>query len=367
MASLEARHSFELVILDYMAKRGFHETSEVSARETIANPNLVAINAPEGFLLEWWNMSDQILSSRFPKVAQTMENIVPNINPENSTYVPNLKVLSVRCTVLPKPALIITLDGLKKLEVLNISHCLITEVSPPAPEKILTKLDESILEKESRLRKFITCMSDSCIMCQRTRYDEGLMRWYKYEEYLWKEDETAVDGQRSAVAPLKRCSGKPLIKVRDHQFLKKNQPPHFTVLCLVRDAAARLPGGVGTRADICVLVRDSQFIVEDISDLQVSQVVSGALDRLHYENDPFIQQFLRVTHVNRFSSSKGRVRDIRSICWDMSGNYLASVSKDGARIWSISDGLYMNCIPVAIVPVMHVPPKASSILGDWFL
>ncbi|KAK4339178.1 hypothetical protein RND71_040640 [Anisodus tanguticus] len=172
-----------------MAKRGFHETSEVSARETIANPNLVAINAPEGFLLEWWNMSYQILSSRFPKVAQTMENIVPNINPENSTYVPNLKVLSVRCTVLPKPALIITLDGLKKLEVLNISHCLITEVSPPAPEKILTKLDESILEKESRLRKFITCMSDLCIICQRTRYDEGLMRWYKYEEYLWKEDE----------------------------------------------------------------------------------------------------------------------------------------------------------------------------------
>ncbi|KAJ8529091.1 hypothetical protein K7X08_035926 [Anisodus acutangulus] len=72
----------------------------------------------------------------------------------------------------------------------------------------------------------------------------------------WVFPYTAVDGQRSAVAPLKR------------------------------DAVARLPGGVGTRADICVLVRDSQFIVEDISDLQVSQVVSGALDRLHYENDP---------------------------------------------------------------------------------
>ncbi|XP_060176011.1 F-box/LRR-repeat protein At3g48880-like isoform X2 [Lycium barbarum] len=104
-------------------------------------------------------------------------------------FLPNLKVLSVRCTVLPKPALVIILDGFKKLEVLNISHCLITEGSPPAPEKILTKLDESILEKACRLRKFLTCMSDSCIMCQRIRNDEGLIRWYKYEEDLWKVDE----------------------------------------------------------------------------------------------------------------------------------------------------------------------------------
>ncbi|XP_009783900.1 F-box/LRR-repeat protein At3g48880 isoform X2 [Nicotiana sylvestris] len=104
-------------------------------------------------------------------------------------FLPNLKVLSVRCTVLSKGALVIILEGLKKLEVLNISHCLITEVPPSSPRKVLTKLDESILEKASRLRKFLTCMSDSCIMCQRTRNDEGLMRWYKYEEDLWKVDE----------------------------------------------------------------------------------------------------------------------------------------------------------------------------------
>ncbi|KAK6794441.1 hypothetical protein RDI58_007894 [Solanum bulbocastanum] len=85
---------------------------------------------------------------------------------------------------LEKPAY-----GLKQLKVLNISHCLITEdLPPPAPMKILTELDESILEKASRLDKFLTCMSDSCIMCQHTRNDEGFMRWYKYED-LWKVDE----------------------------------------------------------------------------------------------------------------------------------------------------------------------------------
>ncbi|XP_055819987.1 transcriptional corepressor LEUNIG-like isoform X2 [Solanum dulcamara] len=35
---------------------------------------------------------------------------------------------------------------------------------------------------------------------------------------------------------------------------------------------------------------------------------------------------------------QGHVKDIRSICWEMSGNYLASVSEDSARIWSVSDG-----------------------------
>ncbi|CAN4087788.1 unnamed protein product [Withania somnifera] len=104
------------------------------------------------------------------------------------SFLPNLKVLSLRCTVLSKPALVMILEGLKELKVLNISHCVITEDPPPAPMKILTTLDESILEKASRLCKFLTCTSDSCIMCQRTRNDEGEMKWCKYGD-LWKVDE----------------------------------------------------------------------------------------------------------------------------------------------------------------------------------
>ncbi|KAG5630063.1 hypothetical protein H5410_001780 [Solanum commersonii] len=63
----------------------------------------------------------------------------------------SLKVLSVRCTELSKPALVILLDGLNKLKVLNISHCIITEYHPPpAPMEILIELDQSILKKASR-------------------------------------------------------------------------------------------------------------------------------------------------------------------------------------------------------------------------
>ncbi|KAK4571676.1 hypothetical protein RGQ29_030191 [Quercus rubra] len=77
-----------------------------------------------------------------------------------ATYLPTLKVLSLRCSMLYKEALIIVLDSLPHLEVLNISHCLLIEVlPPPGPKKV------------------------------RTKIDEGLMRWYRYEEGLWKADE----------------------------------------------------------------------------------------------------------------------------------------------------------------------------------
>ncbi|CAL5343976.1 unnamed protein product [Camellia sinensis] len=105
------------------------------------------------------------------------------------SFLPNLKVLSLRCSMVWMNALIVVLDRLPKLEVLNISHCILIETSPLAQGMILRELDGSILEKASRLREFLTCIDDWCIMCQRTRKDEGLVRWYKYEEELWKADE----------------------------------------------------------------------------------------------------------------------------------------------------------------------------------
>lgn len=106
-----------------------------------------------------------------------------------ATFLPNLKVLSIRCSVLLREALIIILEDLHGLEVLNISHCLL--VDSPTPRKVLKGFDKSILEKASRLKKFVTCMTDSCTMCERTKNDEGLIRWYKYEEDLWRVDEVS--------------------------------------------------------------------------------------------------------------------------------------------------------------------------------
>jgi len=58
---------------------------------------------------------------------------------------------------------------------------------------------------------------------------------------------------------------------------------------LVRDAAARLPNGVGTRADICELLKESQYVNDELDDKLISSIVSGALDRLHYMTDACVK------------------------------------------------------------------------------
>ncbi|KAJ7947736.1 Nuclear factor related to kappa-B-binding protein [Quillaja saponaria] len=160
--------------------------------------------------------------------------------------------------------------------------------SLPAPPLALLqfKLDEKERFRDHRAQKSLNTISPS---------SEEVRAYFRKEEVLRYSipdrafSYTAADGKKSIVAPLRRCGGKPTAKARDHFMLKRDRPPHVTILCLVRDAAARLPGSIGTRADVCTLIRDSQYIVEDVSDAQINQVVSGALDRLHYERDPCVQ------------------------------------------------------------------------------
>lgn len=160
--------------------------------------------------------------------------------------------------------------------------------SLPAPPASLLQFnqDEKDRFRDLRAQKSLNTISPST---------EEVRAYFRREEVLRYSipdrafSYTAADGKKSIVAPLRRCGGKPTSKARDHFMLKRDRPPHVTILCLVRDAAARLPGSIGTRADVCTLIRDSQYIVEDVTDAQVNQVVSGALDRLHYERDPCVQ------------------------------------------------------------------------------
>ncbi|XP_013413602.1 nuclear factor related to kappa-B-binding protein-like [Lingula anatina] len=100
-----------------------------------------------------------------------------------------------------------------------------------------------------------------------------------------------LHGYESTVGPVKGVYNKesPMNKAREHNLLVNERPAYVTILTLVRDSAARLPNGEGTRADICELLKDSQFLSPGVSDAQVNTVVSGALDRLHYEKDPCVK------------------------------------------------------------------------------
>lgn len=89
----------------------------------------------------------------------------------------------------------------------------------------------------------------------------------------------------SIVGPLKRGPALDGGRPREHVLLRNERPSHVTILCIVRDAASRLLNNRGTRADICDLLRDSQYLREHATFQQLNTVVSGALDRLHYEEN----------------------------------------------------------------------------------
>lgn len=109
-----------------------------------------------------------------------------------ASHLPKLKVLSVRCSIITREALLLILNFMDNLEVLNISHCLLLEsLSAAGRKQVFRELDHTILEKASRLREFFQCQSSICTTCQRMIKDEGLMRWYQYETWFWRQDEVS--------------------------------------------------------------------------------------------------------------------------------------------------------------------------------
>ena len=97
---------------------------------------------------------------------------------------------------------------------------------------------------------------------------------------------TLRDGSTASVAPLGK---KPGGKAREHFLLLPERPAAVTVLSLVRDAAARMPGAEGSRTDVCELLKESAFVIVGVNDAQISTVASGALDRLQSELDPCVR------------------------------------------------------------------------------
>ena len=115
---------------------------------------------------------------------------------------------------------------------------------------------------------------------ERKRYENPHMAFTYHQHYY-----------DSVVGPVKgiytQVPG--ISKARGHTMLVADRPNFVTILTLVRDATARLPNGEGTRADICELLKSSQYISPTASDQVLQTIVSGALDRMHTEYDPCVK------------------------------------------------------------------------------
>uniref|UniRef100_A0A8C2JFL0 Nuclear factor related to kappa-B-binding protein-like n=1 Tax=Cyprinus carpio TaxID=7962 RepID=A0A8C2JFL0_CYPCA len=175
--------------------------------------------------------------------------------------------------------------------------------------ELLFFFNEKILEAVIYYLYFEWCMLifrlvlDVSVSCQLVWTDFVVRPSTGEERHVFQEQEQQrydqphkaftyrMHGFESVVGPVKGVFDKEtsLNKAREHSLLRSDRPAYVTILSLVRDAAARLPNGEGTRAEICELLKDSQFLAPDVTSAQVNTVVSGALDRLHYEKDPCVK------------------------------------------------------------------------------
>ena len=106
--------------------------------------------------------------------------------------VPKLKVLSLRGTMVHNQAMIYILDNFKHLEVLNMCHCQMKEVYQyEVGFTLYREIDPPIIEKSSRLKKFLTCQRDTCNMCKWRPYNERVLDWAEFEQRCWREDEVS--------------------------------------------------------------------------------------------------------------------------------------------------------------------------------
>ena len=112
---------------------------------------------------------------------------------------------------------------------------------------------------------------------ERARYSQPA------QHFQW----THPAGYTTLVGPVKGLgAGR---HTKQHAMLVPDRPAGVTILTLVRDAVSRLPNGEGTRTDIIELLKDSQYLVNELDNNSLTTTVSGALDRLQNEPDASVR------------------------------------------------------------------------------
>ncbi|TKY65564.1 F-box/LRR-repeat protein [Spatholobus suberectus] len=83
-------------------------------------------------------------------------------------YTPNLKLLSIRSTLVSMKGLCRVPTFLEHLEVLNICHSLIMDKSNPRPQVVVYRIIHDLRKHlpPSCLGKLIFCQGGSCLRCK---------------------------------------------------------------------------------------------------------------------------------------------------------------------------------------------------------
>lgn len=103
-----------------------------------------------------------------------------------------LKKLSLRCSYLCAEGLSLLIDGLQKLEILNLSHStLIIALFPKLHFCKLSQADHAFLVPTQKLHRIIMCPDLPCCHICNDWFGNGRKIWpmSKYFDMFWQDDE----------------------------------------------------------------------------------------------------------------------------------------------------------------------------------
>lgn len=185
-------------------------------------PSFVRCPNMRKLVLPWWNL---FTAKGFKRVSKCLKNLESLVIPNNNTapykvlkligasfknlsnlkfrclhfdiqcaiamlkYLPILKALSLKSSLIEGDAIEFIIDNLECLEELNLSHCRMHGVDQPQFLQIGQPIYERIIQKASRLENFDVCWTNNCVVCNDEFFlcPSNILRWQE----LWRTDEIA--------------------------------------------------------------------------------------------------------------------------------------------------------------------------------
>ncbi|KAG0458180.1 hypothetical protein HPP92_023337 [Vanilla planifolia] len=104
---------------------------------------------------------------------------------------------------------------------------------------------------------------------------------------------------------------------------------------------------------ICSCDGDGEIRYWSINNGSCARVFKGGTAQMRFQ--PRLGRFLAAASENKVTifdvetqacrhSFQGHSKQVDSVCWDPSGEYLASVSEDSVRVWSLGSGSDAECV-----------------------
>ncbi|KAJ7968579.1 Transcriptional corepressor LEUNIG-like protein [Quillaja saponaria] len=349
----------QLYLHDYMVKRRMNKAAAIFKEEANVGDNPIVIDSPEGFLYEWWSIFYEIYASRnqetraeAPAKNQVLSSLFQGPNHQHQFQVMNPQSQKSLFTDVPACVPGARTSILLPSSTNRSSLLLKTPKSEPSDKngQVMVHVVQTaehqyqfdrlqqhqFLEIEnSRKRKATISPRDGQSTLDGANAAEDRPVGENVESYLSNDNENA-DNMTVPFSNLKRRSAAFSVNGSKGFAFEEVSCLHSSkgkVLCCHFSSNGKLLASAGHEKKVTIWNMETFDFVTTSEDhsLLITDV------RFRPSSTVFATSSFDRT-VNIWDSARGHVKDVLSICWDLSGKYIASVSEDSIRLWSAVSG-----------------------------